>query len=114
MRAKGRWLSRSLIAAALWCALPALAATIVGTVLRDGQPPKPGLPLKLSCGDKAVATGTTDARGGYRITVGGAGRCQLNVDGASTGTQVILNNQAPTQYDFNLHGSGASATLQRR
>jgi len=108
----GRSLRRMATVIALLATLPALAATMLGTVLRDGQPPKSGLPLKLSCGDKAVATGMTDAQGAYRLTVGGAGRCQLSVDGTSA--EVILNNQAPVQYDFNLQGSGVSAQLQRR
>ncbi len=99
-------------AVALLAALPALAATMLGTVLRDGQPAKPGVPLTLRCGDKAVATGTTDAHGSFRLTVAGAGRCRLSADGASA--EVILNNQAPVQYDFNLQGSGASTRLQRR
>jgi hypothetical protein len=97
---------------ALLATLPAPAATMLGTVLRDGQPPRPSLLLKLSCGDKPEATATTDAQGGYRLTVVGAGRCRLKVEGAST--DVLLNNQAPVQYDFDLRGSGASARLQRR
>lgn len=112
MPSTARCLRRMATATVLLAALPALAATLLGTVLRDGQAHKPGLPLKLSCGEKAVATGTTDAQGGYRLTVAGAGRCRLSVDGASA--EVILSNQAPAQYDFNLQGSGASATLQRR
>jgi len=107
-----RSLPRLAAAVALLAALPSLSATMLGTLLRDGQPPKPGLPLELRCGDKAVATGSTDARGGYRLTVAGAGRCRLSVDGASA--EVILSNQAPAQYDFELQGRGASATLQRR
>ncbi len=100
------------LAITLLAALPAPAATMLGTVLRDGQPPRPGLQLRLGCGDKPEATTITDARGGYRLTVAGAGRCRLSVDG--TNTEVLLNNQAPVQYDFDLQGSGASATLQRR
>jgi hypothetical protein len=97
----------------VWLAAPpAAAATMLGTLLRDGQPPGPGLQLRLSCGDKPEASARTDARGGYRLTVAGAGRCRLSVDGASA--EVMLSNQAPAQYDFDLRGSGAAATLQRR
>jgi hypothetical protein len=100
------------LAITLLAALPAPAATMLGTVLRDGQPPRPGLQLRLGCGNKPEATTTTDARGGYRLTVAGAGRCRLSVDGAST--EVMLNNQMPVQYDFDLQGSGAAARLLRR
>jgi hypothetical protein len=112
MTADGRT-GRSMATAMLLCgALPAVAATILGTVQRDGRPPAAPLPLQLSCGDKAVAKGSTDAQGGYRLTVSGAGRCQLSVDGVAA--DVLLSNQAPVQYDFDLRGSGARATLQRR
>ncbi len=100
------------LALTLLAALPASAATMLGTVLRDGQPPAAGLQLRLSCGDKPEAVTTTDARGGYRLTVAGAGRCRLRVEEASA--EVMLSNRAPAQYDFDLRGSGASATLQRR
>jgi hypothetical protein len=112
MAATTRSLRHATIATALLATLPAPAATMLGTVLRDGQPPRPGLQLKLSCGDKPEATATTDAQGGYRLTAVGAGRCRLSVEGASA--EVLLSNRAPVQYDFDLQGSGASARLQRR
>jgi hypothetical protein len=105
-------LQRTAVALGLLAALPVPAATMLGTVLRDGQPPKPGLQLRLSCADKPEATTVTDARGGYRLTVVGAGRCRLMVEDASA--EVMLSNQAPAQYDFELQGSGATATLRRR
>ena len=94
----------------LGAALPALAATILGSVSRDNQPAA-NLPLSLAC-PGGTASGQTDARGTYRLTVNGSGKCQLKAEGASA--EVILYNQSPTQYDFTLQGSGATAKLVRR
>lgn len=91
-------------------AFPALAATILGSVSRNNQPAA-NLPLTLAC-PGGSASGQTDARGTYRLTVNASGKCQLTAEGASA--EVILYNQSPTQYDFILQGSGAAAKLVRR
>ena len=87
----------------------ALPATILGSVSRNNQPAA-NLPLSLSC-PGGNASGQTDARGSYRLTVNASGKCQLTAEGASA--EVILYNQSPTQYDFSLQGSGATAKLVR-
>ena len=107
-RSVRRWAT----AAALCARVPALAATVLGTVLLDSGQPAAKLPVQLSCGDKAVASTTTDAQGGYRLTVSGAGRCQLKVEGASA--ELILSNQAPAQHDFKPAAAAATGALQRR
>jgi hypothetical protein len=107
----GRPLCRLAAITVLGLAPAAQAATVLGTVQGDNGQPAAGLALLLSCGDKSVAA-TTDAQGGYRITIGGAGPCKLSVDGA--GADVVLSNQAPAQYDFKLQGRGAAVRLQRR
>ncbi len=58
----------AIIAIALLSTLSAPAATMLGTVLRDGQPPRPGLQLTQSCGDKSEATATTDAQGDHKAS----------------------------------------------
>ena len=47
----------------LLAVLPVRAATLLGSLLRDGQAPAVSLPLELRCGDKAVATAATEAAG---------------------------------------------------
>jgi hypothetical protein len=100
----------ALAASVLAVALPAQAATILGTIYRDGQPAKQ-LALSLTCPGAAPASAQTDDRGAYRLSVGASGRCALSAGGARV--EVVLFNQAPTQYDFNLQG-GAVPQLQRR
>lgn len=99
-----------ILALCLSAPLTALPATILGSVSRDNQPAA-NLPLSLAC-PGGNASGQTDARGTYRLTVNGSGKCQLTAEGASA--EVILYNQSPTQYDFMLQGSGAAARLVRR
>jgi hypothetical protein len=101
---------RALAALALAAALPAQAATILGTIYRDGRPASQ-LALSLVCPGAAPASTQTDDRGGYRLSVAASGTCELAAGGAKV--EVVLFNQAPTQYDFNLQG-GAAPQLQRR
>ena len=98
--------------AALLVALPCGAATILGSVWRDDKQPAANLPLSLACPGAPAAAGQTDARGAYRLSVSGSGKCELSAGGARA--EVVLFNQAPTQYDFTLQGSGEAARLNRR
>jgi hypothetical protein len=111
MRSTQRTRLRDTLAAlVLAVALPTQAATILGNIYRDGQPVKQ-LALSLACPGAAPASTQTDERGAYRLSVGSSGRCELLVGGARV--EVVLFNQAPTQYDFDLQG-GAVPQLQRR
>ena len=103
---------RSLAGCAICLAtLPASAATILGTLSRDGRPVAQ-LELSLSCPGVPPAVTQSDVRGSYQLSINASGKCELLV-GAAKAT-VILFNQAPTQYDFELQGSGAGAQLKRR
>lgn len=92
-------------------AVPVHAATILGTVYRDDKPVA-NLALSLSCPGAAAAASQTDARGSYQLSINASGKCELTAAGARA--SVVLFNQAPTQYDFNLQGSGEAARLSRR
>jgi hypothetical protein len=98
--------------AILAAALPCGAATILGTVWGEGNQPAANLPLSLACPGAPGGAGQTDARGAYRLSVSGSGKCTLSTGAARA--EVVLFNQAPTQYDFSLQGSGDSARLSRR
>ena len=87
------------------------AATIVGSVVRDSRSAA-GLPLRLACPGGSPATGSTDARGDYRLSINGSGRCTLQIGDASA--DVIVFNQSPMQYDFELQLRDGKATLVRR
>ena len=108
-RPETRW--TMLAAAALLTALPATAATILGHVARSGRAAA-DLPVTLSCPGAPLASGRTDARGAYQLSINADGKCELRVDGAAA--SVILFGHAPTQYDFELQGSGTQATLRPR
>jgi hypothetical protein len=94
--------------------MPVLAATIFGSVFLRGDQPAADKKVTLSCdGTSAPATGQTDRRGTYRLSINGSGKCKFTVDDSKP-ADVVLFNQAPTQYDFILQGSGSSAQLVRR
>jgi hypothetical protein len=97
--------------AALVLVVPAFAATILGTLYRDDKPVV-DLPLSLACPGVPVAAAQTDSRGSYQLSINASGKCELLAGGARA--TVVLFNQAPTQYDFNLQGSGDTARLSRR
>jgi hypothetical protein len=103
-----RWLALGTL---LLAASQVHAATIVGRVVRDSHSAA-GLPVSLTCPGVPPATGSTDARGDYRLSINGSGRCTLQIGDATA--DVIVFNQAPMQYDFELQVHDGNAKLVRR
>lgn len=88
----------------------AVAGTLFGTLYRDGGL-WPGAGLALACPGRPTASGGTDGRGAWRLTVPHSGACVLWVDGASM--EVVVFDQPPTQVDL-AWKAGPPPTLQRR
>lgn len=82
---------------------PALAATIYGSLTRDGQPLR-NVGVKLTCGGSQSA-GRTDEQGNYSLSIAASGSCSLSVDGKAA--NVILGKEA-ARYDFVVPAAGTS------
>ena len=98
---------------ALGCLLASAQFAIAGTVfgiIRLGAQPAANADVALTCGGPPIRT-RTDARGTYRLTVPGTGRCTLNVGSASTAVVVY---DEPLRYDFAIVGNGPQSRLVRQ
>jgi len=82
---------------------PALAATIYGSLTRDGQP-LGGADIALNCGG-SQGSGRSDGQGNYSISIGAAGSCTITVEGKSA--MVVLGKEAK-RYDFEVPAGGDS------
>lgn len=82
---------------------PALAATIYGSLTRNGQPLS-NVAVTLTCGGSSSA-GRTDQQGNYSLSITASGSCSLSVEGKTA--EVILGKEA-ARYDFVVPAEGTS------
>ena len=81
--------------------------------LRLGEKYLADVKLTLACGE-ATAEATTDAKGSFRLTVKGEGKCRVTVDyeGQSASVEVVVFEK-PARYRLVLEETGGKYVLKR-
>lgn len=93
-----------------------LAAPPLGGVygdLRLGDRYLADVMVTLTCGE-ATASAKTDAKGSFRLTVKGEGKCRVTVeyDGQTPSVEVVAFEK-PARYRLVLEAAGGKYTLKR-